>query len=661
VTLALLALAVAVASAFAAGLLARRGLLAFRVGTLGVLGAAALGLVGGLRALRAGALDDLRAPWPLPVGAAHVGIDALSAFFLVCLSLVSAIAALHGLGAVPARGGAKPGRPARLAGAFALTLAGMIGVVLARDGVLFLVAWEVMTIASFFLVGHDEGRPEVRRAAMAYLVVSHGGAAALWILFALLAGHAGDYGFDAALAAGPMAPALAGTAFGLAAAGFGAKAALFPLHVWAPDAYPAAPPHAAALLSGAVSKMGVYGLVRVLTLLGPPAASWGRALIAIGIATALAGAVNAFAERDLRRLVACSSIENLGVVAVGLGIGLLGRAEGAPAVALLGFAGALLHVLNHGVLKSLLFLLAGDVEDRTGTRRLDRLGGLARRMPVTAGLFLLAAVGISGLPPLNGFVSEWLVLVAGVRGAVGLPAASAVFAILAVAALGLAGALAAAAYVKAFGVAFLGAPRTEAGADATDPVGPARQAALGAAAIAVALGLAPAAGAALALDAAGLAAGVVVPVGATLASLAAVGRVGWVLLLLVATLAGLRLRLLARRDVRAGPVWGCGYEAPSARMQYTAGGFPEPAIGLLGGFLARSVARAGPTGLFPDGARYTERRTDAAGERLVLPLVRRFVDALGRVKVIQAGRLQLYLLYVLATLVALLAWQLLLP
>ena len=438
----LAALALALASALVAVLPwpspeARR----FRLATYGTLAACAVGLAGALVALLGAEVTALRAPWPLPFGEVQVGIDPLSAFFLACACGVAGLAALHGLGSLPrrrvlqegertsgpgARADAAPLRLTRCAALFALTLAAVIAVALARDGVLFLVAWEVMTIASWLLVGLDEERAEARRAAMTYLIASHAGAAALYVMFALLAGHAGGYGFEALAAAAPLAPALAGTVFGLAVAGFGAKAGFFPLHLWAPDAYPAAPPPAAALLSGALSKMGIYGILRVLLLIAPaanhlaPPGWWGALLVAVGAVTAALGALNALARRDLKRLVAYSSVENLGIVAMGLGLGLLGRAHDAPLVAYLGFAGALLHVLNHGVMKALLLLLAGDVQDATGTRNLDRLGGLAARMPRTALTFLAGAVAISGLPPGNGFISEWLILTAGLRGVAGL-------------------------------------------------------------------------------------------------------------------------------------------------------------------------------------------------------------------------------------------------
>jgi hydrogenase-4 component B len=666
----LLALVLALASALGAVVLSRAGRLAFRVATLGTLLATAVGFAGALVGLVHGDARVVRLPWELPFGEAAIGLDPLSAFFLVCAMAVAFIAALHSLRSrdpgVAVEGDGAP-RPARLAGLYALTVAAVLGVTLARDGVLFLVAWEGMTVASWLLVGHDEERAEARRAAMTYLIASQVGAAALYVLFALLAAHADGFGFEQIAEAGPMAPALAGTAFALAVGGFGAKAAFFPLHLWAPDAYPAAPPPAAALLSGALSKMGIYGIARALLLLAPPggpapAAWWGDVLVVVGAATAASGALNALARRDLPRLVAYSSVENLGIVALGLGVGLLGRAHGSPLLAFLGFSGALLHVLNHGLMKSLLLLLAGDVAKATGTRTLDRMGGLARRMPVTAGAFLVGAVAISGLPPGNGFVSEWLVLTAGLRGAATLPATSAAASALAVVALALASGLAGAAFAKAFGLGFLGSPRSTDGAAARDPGGTARAAVLLGAGLCVLLGLTPALAALIPFRAAEALSG---PVPAEALRSARSGLTGVtiaaaVLLACAVGLAFLRRFLLRGREVREGPVWGCGYEAVGPRLQYTASGFPDPVIAPLGGAVPRRVDRHDPEGYFPGEAHYHDRMADAAGERVVLPLVHRFVQALGRVRVLQAGRLQLYLLYVLAALVLLLAWQLVL-
>jgi hydrogenase-4 component B len=288
------------------------------------------------------------------------------------------------------------------------------------------------------------------------------------------------------------------------------------------------------------------------------------------------------------------------------------------------------------------------------------MGGLARRMPVTAAAFLVGAVAISGLPPGNGFLSEWLILTAGLRGAGSLPPLPAVAAVLAVVALALAGGLAGAAFVKAYGLAFLGAPRSNDGAAAEDPRGPARAAVLIAVAACAVLGLTPALAAALPARVATLLSGAPAEVAAQ--ARAGLGGVAWTALALLACGAGLawlRTSLLRRRELRSGPVWGCAYEAVGPRLQYTATGFPEPVTGPLGSAVPRSrVDRQDPANYFPTGAHYHDRMADAAGERVVVPLVRRFVDALGRVKVLQAGRLQLYLLYVLATLVILLAWQL---
>ncbi|HWC65019.1 MAG TPA: proton-conducting transporter membrane subunit, partial [Thermoanaerobaculia bacterium] len=365
---------------------------------LGIGGAAlscAVGAAASIRALLAGEKSAIRLAWPLPVGEAHVGLDALSAFFLLCVFVVSGLAAVYGGGYLRASAGGRRLAPALFF--FDLLVASMGLVAVARDGVLFLVAWEVMSIASFFLVTFDDERPEVRRAGMTYLIASQVGVVFLFVLFALLA-RSGSYDFDRLGGVG-AAPFL------LALAGFGTKAGFWPAHVWLPDAHPAAPSPVSAVMSGVMIKMGIYGLLRTLTFLGPPPPGWGAALVVVGVVSGLAGVLHALGQHDLKRLLAYHSVENIGIIALGIGIGLLGRSRGNATVALLGFAGALLHVLNHGLFKGLLFEGAGSVLHGAGTREIDSLGGLQRRMPVTALTFLAGSIAICGLPPLNGFVS----------------------------------------------------------------------------------------------------------------------------------------------------------------------------------------------------------------------------------------------------------------
>ena len=653
--LATLGIGVLLASALAAVAAGRREILALRLGTIGAVAGSVLGGAAAVEQLLRGGATLARAPWRLPLGTVAVGLDPLSAFFLLCIAVVGGLAAVYGAGYL--RGYAGHRRLGPAAAFYNLLVAAMIGVVLARDGVLFLLAWEVMTVASFFLVTFEDDRESVRRAGLTYLIASQLGVIALFVLFALLRAHAGSFAFAGLLAAGAPGGGLADVAFLLALVGFGTKAGFWPVHVWLPDAHPAAPSHVSALMSGVMIKMGIYGLLRTLTFLGAPPLWWGATLVGIGIVSGVIGVLYALAQHDLKRLLAYHSVENIGIIALGLGVGLLGQSRGEATVAFLGYAGALLHVLNHGLFKGLLFEGAGSVLHATGERAIDRLGGLGRLMPVTALTFLTGAVAISGLPPLNGFVSEWLIFVGAFRGGAFLGGGAGVAALAVIPALALIGGLAVACFVKVYGVVFLGVARSDAAASAHEAGAAMRWPMVAGAALCLAIGVLPATFVGLAAPAAlQVAALAAAPVG-VLGALPAITRVALILLAAVAALALLRAALLRRAAVRVAPTWGCGYPAATPRMQYTAASFAEPILAPFASLLHTTVVDERPAGYFPRTARHEEHVGDMAGERLLVPAVRRVLDAAGRLRVLQAGRIQLYLAYVLATLLVLLVWQ----
>ncbi len=644
------------ATAVAAALAGRSDRTALVVGTAGALVASVAGVVAALIALLQGETSSLRAVWSIPIGELHIALDALSAFFLLCVYVVSALAALYGAGYLKGHIGKRRLAPAVFF--FNLLVAAMAALVIARDGILFLIAWEVMSLASFFLVTFENDRPEVRRAGVTYLIASQFGVVFLFALFALLGREPGTYDFDAFVLAGTPASGLANISFVLALIGFGAKAGFWPLHIWLPDAHPAAPSHVSALMSGVMIKMGIYGLLRTLTFLGSPPAWWGVAMVSIGVVSGIAGVLNALAQHDLKRLLAYHSVENIGIIALGAGVGLLGQSFDNPSVAFLGYAGALLHVLNHGLFKGLLFQGAGSVLHATGTRDLDSLGALHRRMPTTALAFLVGSVAICGLPPLTGFVSEWLIYVGAFRAGASLPATWALGALATVPALALIGGLAAACFVKAFGVVFLGEPRSEAASRAHEAGLEMRTAMTVGALLCITIGVWPTGAVRLAAPAATFLGRIPsVPVESA-GPLVAITRAAVVLLVLVALPVFLRRTLLHGREVGQAVTWGCGYPAPTPRMQYTAASFAQPLLEPFAPVIHVRVHQDGPTGPFPATARYEEHLGDVAGERFLLPAARRVVRALGGLRVIQQGRLQLYLAYIAATLVALLIWQL---
>ncbi len=638
------------ASVFAGG---RSGRWSVRLGVGGAvaaclagLGAAALALVLRVDAVRTFA-------WNMPYGSFAVGLDPLTAFFLVPTFLLSGLAAIYAVGYFRPWNGRNPGRFWLFYNAL---VASMALVLLARNGVLFLVAWEAMALTSFFLVIHDDAADGVREAGWTYLVASHVGMAFLLALFFLL-GRAGGSQDFAAFAA----PAgSAGGLFLLALVGFGTKAGLVPFHVWLPEAHPAAPSPVSAVMSGVMIKTGLYGIVRTLLMLGGVPAWCAWLVLAIGALSGVLGVLFALAQHDLKRLLAYHSVENVGIIAMGIGLGMLGIQVGSPALAALGFAGGLLHVLNHATFKGLLFLGAGAVAHATGTRNVERLGGLLKRMPGTGAAFLVGAVAICGLPPFNGFVSEFLVY-AGAFQSILSSGAAAVGGLVAVVALALIGGLAAACFAKAFGIVFLGEPRTAAAAAAHEVSawmrGP--MVVLAAACLAIGLGAGAAlrlvepavtqlAGPTAALD--GNPVDGLFPISATALLLALLA--GMVVLALA------RRRLLAKRPVRETVTWDCGYAAPTASMQYTATGFAQPLTNGAASILRPRVERHLPEGVFPTVASFHDETPDAAREWLFDPLFRKAARWLGRLRWLQQGRVHGYVLYVVAAAMALLGWAL---
>jgi formate hydrogenlyase subunit 3/multisubunit Na+/H+ antiporter MnhD subunit len=653
----LAALAVLLAGGLAAFAASARPGAALAVGSAGAAVGCALGLAASVAALGAppAALD---LPWPVPNGALAVGIDPLSALFAAAVFGLGLAASVFGAGYL------RPHLGRRALGgfllAYAVLLAAMGLLVVARQALLFLVAWEVMTISSFFLVAFEHEDEDVRRAARTYLVASQLGTAFLMGLFLLLGAGAGSLRFDAFAAARAAPPLPAAALLALALVGFGTKAGLVPLHVWLPEAHPAAPSHVSALMSGVLVKMGIYGLVRVLGFL-PPAPAWhGLLLGGIGLAGALAALVLALGRRDLKAVLAYSTIENVGLVAFALGVGLVGAAQGTPAIAALGVAGALLHVWNHAMMKGLAFLGAGALVHAAGTRDLERMGGLLRRLPWTGGLLVLAAAALAGLPPLNGFVSEWLVYLGLLHGGASAPGGLALVAWLPLAALALVGALAAVVFTRLLGIALLGAPRSP-GAAAAHEAGPlllVPLVALGAGNLAVALFpaealalVAPAAAQVLGIPVAELL-GALAPASATLAGPLRFGVLA--LLAAAAALAVASRRLLAGRDVRRSSTWGCGFSAESARAQYTAASYAElPLAALTPGMLRPAQVAEPPAGVFPGRASFRLAAEDPARARLFDPVFRKVGDGFSRLRRFQQARLNLQLLYTLATVLAL--------
>jgi len=619
-------------------------------------------------ALAAVAATSLGAPSEqvvLPIGLpdlpVHLRRDALTSLFLFLLGATSAGISVFAAGYFRRGQGTSAGL---LCLQYHLFLASMGVVLLANDAYAFMVAWETMALSSYFLVTTQHTLPEIRRAGFLYLLIAHVGAIAILLSFGVMQGGSWQFTFDAMRNA-HLTPQWAAIAFLLALFGFGAKAGLVPLHVWLPEAHPAAPSPVSALMSGVMLKTAVYGVLRVtFDLLGNPALWWGLVLLAIGLFSALYGVVFAAAQTDMKRLLAWSSIENLGIVVAGIGLAVVFHGVGMNSLGALALIAALYHSLNHAFMKSLLFLGTGAVLHSTGERNLGRLGGLIHRMPWVAWLTLIGALAMAGLPPLNGFVSEWLLLQAFLfaqnvpRTFVNmlLPVGAALVALCA--------ALTAYVMVKFFGVIFLGQPREASLARARDAGVLERLGLIWLALGCFALGLLPTA----------VIGGLRIVVGRLSgASLPDVHAPWWLLVPLpgrgatysaplflfaltaVVVLTVLTVRLFYHGRARRAAPWDCGFGGLTARMQDTAEGFGQPIRHIFGAFF--SLKRELPSA-FDAAPRYRVVVGDRFWQGLYLPigtLVQRVADAFAW---LQQGRIATYLLYSFVTLIVLLALML---
>ena len=635
---------------------------AARVGAWGTAFACVAGLAGSVAALAGVGTGACSWPWvPALGGAFSLGLDALSAFFLAPVFLVC------GLGAVYGRAYLKPDEGRRATGPawafYALLTASMAVVLMARNALLFIVAWEVMTLASFFLVTHDHDRAETRMAGRLYLIAAHLGTAFLMAFILVGRHHTGTFDLTRwAPGLAGLPPAHLGLLLLCLVIGFGTKAGFMPLHVWLPEAHPAAPSHVSAVMSGVMIKTGIYGLLRFSLMLGPPPLWWGALLVTVGVASAVFGILFALAQEDIKRQLAYSSVENMGIVALALGVGFVGRAAGLPVVAVLGFAAGLVHVLNHAIFKSLLFFGAGALYRATHTRNLNELGGLLKRMPRLGLALVVGCAAISALPPLNGFVGEFILFRAASLG-FGADKGPAVLLLAAIAALAMTGGLAAAAFTRLAGTALLGEPRT-AGADhAVEPARAMVWPVTVLAALCLVLGLlgpylVPALLPLLTFVSGQPAAETARVVQGEVPALLAIALTAAMALALIGGVALMRVARLRGRSVRTSGTWDCGYARPTARIQYTATGFAQPLVELFAGILRSRQRYTIAPGLFPASASLDTRTRDVVRERLFMPVFRIVDRWVSFLKWLQSGRVQLYILYILITLLALLFWTL---
>ncbi|MEO8596711.1 MAG: hydrogenase 4 subunit B [Candidatus Solibacter sp.] len=639
-----------------------------RIAALGfaLLGTLALAVAGGLALA-----FPTDVTWSLPLVTLFtctLRLDPLSAWFILTLAILAFAVSVYSFGYL------RPMERTRNLGALGFfyncLLIGLTLVFTAADAFLFMSAWEVMAVSAFCLVAFEHEKAETRHAAVVYIIMSHAGTVMILAAFLLLAAFTSSMDFSSFhLAASELPPAEQGAVFLLFFAGFGVKAGIVPLHIWLPDAHPVAPSNVSALMSGIVIKSGIYGMARVFfDFYGPPPLWTGTVVLAVGVVTALVGVLYALQEHDLKRLLAYHSIENIGIIVMGFGAALMFRTLQHPNLAAIAMVGALFHTLNHAIFKGLLFLAAGGVVQNVGTRNMEEMGGLVRRMPGTAFFFLIGAIAISGLPPLNGFVSEWLTYQALLAGFGTTHSLTRLMFPISGALLALTAALAAACFVKAFGIPFLALPRSEAAANAQEaPLAMrAGMALLAAACLVLGLGATwvlpafdPITQQALGVPVSPslIAHGIALQAGSPQSGTVSTAGIALVFLVLAGTAVFLVHRRLRLVRVATGPAWDCGLPGLTADNEYTATAFSKP-LRLIFSAFYRPRREIRPeydvSPYYPSAIRFESGIEPTFEKRFYGPMKAWVFGLSRRMRAIQAGSIHAYLAYIFVTLILLL-------
>lgn len=621
------------------------------------------GVLGGGMALLGNIDISRELPIGLPWLHSHLHLDPLSGFFLVLVSLISLIAAIYGPAYVREyQQGAQPLLPLMLFSGLFVT--GMDLVMLANDAFSFMIAWELMSVSSYFLVAYQHQNETNRSAAFIYLLMAQVGGLFILSAYGVLAGFSGAFDF-ASMQAAELSPAWSSLAFALALIGFGMKAGIVPLHVWLPQAHPVAPSHISALMSGVMLKVAIYGFIRfVYDLLGNIYWQWGVVVLIIGSLSAILGVLYALMQHDLKRLLAYHSVENIGIIYMGLGLSMIFYGSGHPQLAALGLIAALYHCLNHALFKSLLFLGAGAILQQSHEHDLEKMGGLIKRMPVTAVCFLIGCISISALPPFNGFVSEWLTFQAALQGTVLSNHILTAVIPISAAVLALTGALAAACFVKVYGICFLGLPRTQNAAQATETAYGPQLSQILLAILCLFFGIFPT----WTVSQLDIIARLLLPTGMSVAT-----SHGWLWLTPVSMdvasygapmvflgIGGAWLLVWLwlhprrkKREIRIAPTWDCGFGSLNARMQYTASSFSMPIRRIFRPVWSISDRYKQPDQKDP-GGRYHLTVGDWAWLKIYQPIGRLLLATARRAALIQGGNIRVYLVYSFFTLLFLL-------
>ncbi len=534
---------------------------------------------------------------------------------------------------------------------FSILIASMALVVMSANMITFLLAWELMSLSSFFLVMYDYEVYENRKAGYLYFIFAQGGAMFLFAAFALVHSHSASFDFNSFAAIPEQAKLLI---FILAFLGFGSKAGIFPLHIWLPKAHPAAPSHVSAIMSGVMIKMGIYGIFRMYLLLEPATPAIGQIVLLTGMVTGILGVVYALAKQDIKQLLAYSSVENIGIILIGLGIGMMGVSGQNQAMAFFGFAGAFLHVFNHSIFKSLLFMGAGSVLHKAKTKNIEELGGLMKRMPVTGRSFLAGSVAISGLPPFSGFIGEFLIYYGAFQGLTGekLPF---ILTVLAIISLAVIGGMATACFTKVVGLAFLGEPRTAQAGNASES-----GIAMGAVMTIMALscliiGVFPEPFIRLAFS--GIQDITAVSTFNSDSFLLIVRQLSRTVMLFITILIAVSLfrkMLYLKKEIGSGGTWGCGFTQPTVRMQYTGTSYAYEMVEFFNPFVPIKNAYTGIKKIFPGQTTWQSEVSDIAETGYQRYLTTPMLKLINKLKWIQHGHIQLYIGYIIVAIIVLL-------
>lgn len=593
--------------------------------------------------------------FPEPVGKVNLVIDPLSVFFIMVISVMSFIGALYSIGYIKPYLNKNKVVPSHFL-FFSFLIASMLLVVTVQNILGFLIVWEIMSLSSFFLVIFENEIKEVISAGINYLITMHISILFIIIGFILLTIKSGSPDFMSFKIVLASKIPFRDLVFILLFIGFGIKAGFVPFHTWLPRAHPAAPSHISGLMSGVMIKTGIYGILRMISLMGIPSLKISYFVLMISILSALFGIIYAIAQEDLKRLLAYSSIENIGIIGIGIGIGMLGLAYNNPMVAILGFSGCVLHILNHSIFKELLFFGVGAVYSKMHSRNIEKMGGLIKALPYTATLFLIGSVAISGLPPLNGFTGEFLIYLGMLHSSEIHNPLILIVSILTIASLALVGTMALLCFTRIFSIVFLGQPRSEKAASVKECVSQPMIISMKILAVfAFLIGLFPQFAIGLVnnpvltiLQDKKLQQSVaIIP----LNILTTISLVGLYFIALFILIYAVRNLLLKNKSIYSYKTWGCGYQAGTTRMQYTASSYSSSLLSFLKPFFKREFEVKKPKDIFPQKARYELHNHDIFEFYLINPVLKINKKFFEKFYWIQSGSTQQYILYGLVFLI----------